>query len=181
MEMLPVNAEAPVPAPGDIATAFRGAMRRLASTVSVVTALADGRPLGMTMTAVTSLAMDPPSLLICVNSQTRLHAALSREGEHFCVNLLRHGQEEMASAFGGGLPPEHRFGIGDWAHDENGVPYLRDAQSNLFCTMSKAISHGSHTVFIGTVRQVRLEGEVGPLLYGDGRYLPFASGAKSPN
>ncbi|WP_242127384.1 flavin reductase family protein [Sphingobium sp. Sx8-8] len=165
----------------DVAQAFRGAMRRLAATVTIVTARQGDEWFGMTMTAVTSLSMDPPTLLICVNRKTRLHAVLAAvEGASFCVNLLRPGHEEAASAFGGSVEPTARFGIGEWAC-EDGAPYLVDAQSNLFCDVTTAIAYGSHTIFIGAVRQVRLEGDVAPLIYGDGRYLPFSSDVELPH
>ena len=57
----------------NLTTAFRDAMRRMASTVTIITATDFGRHHGMTVTAVTSVSMDPPSLLVCLNNRTRLH------------------------------------------------------------------------------------------------------------
>ena len=62
--------------PPPIATSFRAAMRRIASTVTIVTASDGERRHGMTMTAVSSLSMDPPSMIVCVNQNTFLHDIL---------------------------------------------------------------------------------------------------------
>jgi flavin reductase (DIM6/NTAB) family NADH-FMN oxidoreductase RutF len=161
---------------GELTGAFRGAMRRLACSVSIVTALRKESWYGMTMTAVTSVSMDPPALLICVNQSTRLHGVLACAAGRFCVNLLRSGHEEVASAFGGRVGPSERFRIGDWRCNDD-APYLADAQSNVFCRVSAAIPYGSHTIFIGAVHHVCIEGVVSPLMYADGRYVPFASAA----
>lgn len=66
---------------------FRLAMRRLATTVSIVTTSSEGRPFGMTATAVTSLSTEPPSLLFCVNRNTSIFPRLG-PGVGACVNLL---------------------------------------------------------------------------------------------
>ena len=156
----------------DIAPAFRQAMRRLTSTVCVVTARGDGgRPVGMTMTAVTSVSMEPPALLICANRLSRLHAALAPEAA-FCVNMLRVGHDDVAAAFGGRASHTERFGLGRWITDTAAAPYLEDALANLFCSVAAGLDHGSHTVFVGAVGEVRAGTDGAPLIYGDGRYGP---------
>lgn len=64
--------------PQQVDTAFRAAMRRFASTVTIITAADHERRHGMTATAVTSLSMSPPSLLICLNQKTLLHDIMFR-------------------------------------------------------------------------------------------------------
>jgi flavin reductase (DIM6/NTAB) family NADH-FMN oxidoreductase RutF len=51
----------------DLSEAFRQAMRRVASTVNVISICVNGEPLGITATAFSVISMDPPSLLICIN------------------------------------------------------------------------------------------------------------------
>ena len=71
--------------PESPAQAFKEAMRRLAATVTIVTAAKGDESYGMTMTAVTSLSMDPPSLVICVNRNASLHPVLAgRQEAPFC-------------------------------------------------------------------------------------------------
>ena len=86
---------------GQITADFKKAMRRLAATVTIIsTSDANGNRYGMTATAVNSLAMDPPSLLICVNHSASIHAPLVGRGR-FCVNVLTTGHEDLVSAFSG--------------------------------------------------------------------------------
>jgi flavin reductase len=154
----------------EIAPAFRHAMRRLTSTVCIVSARKADVPYGMTMTAVTSVSMEPPSLLICAKRTSSLHSALGM-GAEFCVNVLRVGHDEVAAAFGGRASHAERFGIGRWVGEE-GPPYLEDALSSLFCTVDASLEHGSHTLFIGAVRRIIDGGQGAPLIYSDGRYGP---------
>jgi len=156
----------------EVSTAFRGAMRRLAAAVSIVTIRSKRSWHGITVTAVTSVSLEPPTLLICINRATRIHPALACAEARFCVNVLHSGQEDIATAFGGRVGADDRFRIGDWRCDD-GAPYLADAQANVSCQVTAAFPHGSHTIFIGAVQQVRVAGVVSPLMYADGRYIPF--------
>lgn len=155
-----------------LAPAFRKAMRRLTATVCVVTAAHGDEPVGMTMTAVTSVSMEPPALLICAARRSRLHTALT-PASGFCVNVLRVGHDAVAAAFGSGRTSHsERFGQGAWRTCEGVAPYLEDALATLFCTVAGQIDWGSHTVFLGEVQEVRVGADGPPLIYGDGRYGP---------
>jgi flavin reductase len=149
--------------------AFRGAMRRFASTVSIITVESGTERHGTTATAVSSLSFDPPSLLVCINQDSRLHEYLTREAR-FCINVLHKDNVPAARAFSMPLSSAERFTHGDWRSGEFGAPYLADAQANLFCAKENEIRYGSHTIFIGRVLHVRLRGDVAPLLYRDGAY-----------
>lgn len=163
-----------------ISTAFRQAMRRLATTVTIITATDhQGGPVGMTATAVTSVTNDPPALLICVNRSASIHPSLG-PAARFCVNLLRQGQEQLSHTFGGALPPEQRFRLGRWDTDTAGTHFLVDAQANLFCTVDAAMDYGTHSIFVGRIARVLLNGDVAPLIYGDGRFLDLPRPQTSP-
>lgn len=150
---------------------FRAAMRRLASTVTVLTCRnPEGRRFGMTATAVTSVSADPPSVLICVNRSAAMHAHLERE-RLFCINLLRADQQAISEAFSGLAEGESRFQHGNWASDADGVPYLANAQANIFCSVEEAYPHGTHGIFIGRVRRAKSDAGVNPLIYQDGAYM----------
>ena len=101
---------------------FKRAMRRLASTVTIIsTADVNGNRYGMAATAVTSVSTDPPSLLVCVNRDASIHAPLAGRGA-FCVNVLTTGHEDLVSAFGGRLKGNERFSVGDWCDDNRDIP-----------------------------------------------------------
>jgi flavin reductase (DIM6/NTAB) family NADH-FMN oxidoreductase RutF len=148
---------------------FKRAMRRLAATVTIITtADVNGNRYGMTATAVNSLAMDPPSLLICVNHSASIHAPLLGRGR-FCVNVLTTEHEELVAAFSGKLKGDARFQSGDWRAEEGGLPYLADAQCNLFCEIDSVVPYATHSIVIGRVVAVRVEEGIRPLIFADGK------------
>ena len=154
---------------GTVTAEFKRAMRRLASTVTVIsTADANGNRYGMAATAVNSVSMDPPSLLVCVNHGASIHAPLTGRGA-FCVNVLTTDHEDLVSAFSGRLTGAERFTVGGWSDDDRGIPYLRDAQCNLVCDVDTVVPFGTHSVIIGRVSAVRVAEGVAPLIYADGR------------
>ena len=162
----------------DVVAAFKQAMRGIASTVTVITAGDGSRHHGMTATAVTSLSMEPPALVICLNRATLLHDIM-RTSRRFCVNVLTEEQADISAAFSGALPPAERFAQGTWAYSEQGLGYLIDAQASIFCEKAAALPYGTHTIFIGEVREVVLGDRQAPLIYKNAAYctsLPRAAG-----
>jgi flavin reductase len=128
---------------------FRGAMRALASAVTVVSSVIDEQWFGMTATAVTSLSMHPASLLVCVNRAASLHSVLLQTRQ-FCVNILHGNQEHIAKVFGS-RPVERRFAHGGWRAETDQIPYLEDAQANILCDLDGERAYGSHTIIIGSL------------------------------
>jgi flavin reductase (DIM6/NTAB) family NADH-FMN oxidoreductase RutF len=156
----------------DVIAQFKQAMRRLAATVTVVTTGQGETKVGMTASAVTSLSMAPPSLLICVNKSAGFHQAIATT-DYFCVNILRHGQDDISNAFAGKLTAEERFAMGSWGHERN-VPYLKDAQAVIFCKRSNLFEHGTHSIIVGDATELLLGDPIAPLVYADGRYSTIA-------
>jgi flavin reductase (DIM6/NTAB) family NADH-FMN oxidoreductase RutF len=154
--------------PAQITAEFKRAMRRVASTVTIIsTADADGIRHGMTATAVSSIAADPPSLLICVNHSASIHAPLTQRGR-FCLNVLTTQHEELVAAFSGKLKGDARFEVGEWRNEACGTPYLHEAQCNLFCDVDTVVPYGTHSIVIGRVSAVVVGEGVCPLVYADG-------------
>lgn len=161
----------PVPQPVDVTAGLKGAMRRLPSGVAIVTALGPGKaPVGMAATSITSLTMDPPAVLVCVNQSASIHAHLS-PGCPISINLLSRHQREVSAAFGGAVAREARFGVGSWTADTHGLPILDEAQANLSCTVESMAPYGTHSIVIARVEAVRLSDAVDPLIFQDGAYL----------
>lgn len=156
--------------PADLPDTFKAAMRRLAASVSIVVAKGDEGPVGMAATSITSLTVDPPAVLVCVNRMTSLHALLVPTAP-LSVNLLGRQHREVSMAFGGGTPREERFKVGDWQEGANGLPALADAQANLECVIDAMLAYGTHSIVIARVIRARVSGTVAPLIYQDGAYL----------
>jgi flavin reductase (DIM6/NTAB) family NADH-FMN oxidoreductase RutF len=152
------------PASDELREAFRLALRRFPAAVSVITSADRDRRHGMTATAVTSLSLDPPSLIVCINQATLLHDIMLL-ARRFCVNVLRREQAALSSAFSGAVP-----GLGNWMTSAEGVTYLADAQINIFCRKAAAVPYGTHTIFIGEAETVKVRDPIEPLIYQDATY-----------
>ena len=162
-----------IEAASDVETAFRASMRRLVGGVALLTTADGERRYGMTMTAVMSLSMKPPALVIAVNTSASIAKPLLDRGR-FCVNLLGVEHNETCRAFSL-LPSEDRFSVGDWK-DHEGMPYLAGAQAVICCTVGPVTTFGTHALIIGAVNDVLLSHKVEPLVYLDGQFIAAALG-----
>ncbi len=131
------------------ASAFRAVMRHYPTGVTVVTSLREGEPRGMTLNAFSSVAVDPPLLLICVNREARsyLYIATSRI---FCVNLLSAGQRELAERFSGKIRERQFEGV-PFDVDVTGAPVLAETIGHFDCEVAEEHHAGSHSIIIGRV------------------------------
>lgn len=152
----------------DLSHDFKQAMRRVASTVNVITVCVGGEPMGITATAMSSLSLDPPSLLICINRTASLHSPLE-DVSHFCVNVLHRSQEEIARMFADKSRRELRFATG-WQVDCDRPPRLAEAQAAILCRRIRHFPYGTHSIFVGEVEEVAVREDVDPLVYVDGKY-----------
>ncbi|HEX5182480.1 MAG TPA: flavin reductase family protein [Allosphingosinicella sp.] len=152
----------------DLTQDFRRAMRRVASTVNVITICVGGVPMGITATAMSSISLDPPSLLVCINRTSSMHGSME-DVSHFRVNVLHCDQEEMARMFADRRHQALRFSEG-WTVDCERPPRLVDAQASLLCRRIDHHRFGTHSIFIGQVEEVILREEVAPLVYLNGSY-----------
>jgi flavin reductase (DIM6/NTAB) family NADH-FMN oxidoreductase RutF len=149
------------------------ALRRLASSVSVVTCRHDGRSYAMTATSVSALSMEPPSMLVCVNQSALFHRALDRAPE-FAINILSRAHADISRLCSGAAAPENRFNIGDW-NTQASAPVLNDAQAAIICRKDKQLEYGTHSVFMGRIISISINGAVDPLIYVDGQYTGRAA------
>lgn len=151
---------------------FRSLMSRHPAGVAIVTTTApEGEPWGMTCSSVASVALRPPTLLVCLRAESPTLAALLRVSA-FAVNLLHDRAEPVANLFASGSPD--RFEKVEWAvAPESGLPHLtEDAHTVADCRVSATLPVGDHVVVFGEVLRVeaRTDGPVSPLLYGMRQY-----------
>jgi flavin reductase (DIM6/NTAB) family NADH-FMN oxidoreductase RutF len=147
---------------------FRGAMGSFASGVTVVTTKGDDDVLrGMTVSAFSSLSLDPPLCLICIDRVASLHDHL-REGSHFAVNVLAEGQEAVSRRFASTEWRDRFQGIST-REGVTGIPLITGAVATIECRVVSAYPGGDHTIFVGEVVSA-VASEGGPLLYYRGRY-----------
>lgn len=151
---------------------FRSAMRHLTGGVSVITA-GRGRDItGMTVTSVTSLSVDPPTLLVSINRDASSFPLIRRHGA-FGVNILNADQLDIAERFAGkgGLKGADRFAGAQWITSVSGVPLLSDALSVFDCEVEEIIERHSHGIVIGRVRDIRNSTRSAALAYWHGQYV----------
>ncbi|MGW1893538.1 flavin reductase family protein [Streptomyces sp. NPDC002004] len=161
---------------------FRSLMTRHPAGVAIVTAAAaDGDPWGMTCSSVCSVALQPPTLLVCLRAESPTLAALLRTSV-FAVNLLHDRAEPAADLFASGTPD--RFEKVAWVREpETGVPHLiEDAHTIADCRVSETLSVGDHVVVFGEVFQVETSTNQAssPLLYGMRRYWSLKDSCSGP-
>ena len=148
---------------------FLIAMRFLASSVSVISAKdSAGNLYAMTASSVTSLTMDPPSILVCVNNGASIHDTLVQE-KVFCINILKKSQQEISNLCSSKKLESQRFKNDFW--DVSKTPFLKNSQSNIFCIVDETISYHSHKIVIASVLKANSAKEFNTLMYADGGYL----------
>ena len=142
---------------------FKDLMANVAATVTVVTAQADEGPVGLTVSAFTSVSADPPIVLICIDKVAgSLVAMLAAEG--FTVNFMPEGTEDTAMVFA--MRGADKFGSVEWSDPETPVagPLLEEAFQAFECETVERTEMGDHWVIYGRV--VAERGDTGvPLIY----------------
>jgi 4-nitrophenol 2-monooxygenase / 4-nitrocatechol 4-monooxygenase, reductase component len=156
---------------------FRSVMSRFASGVTIITTRHEGIDYGLTVNAVSSLSLDPPMPLICVNQASNTQKAIA-QSQVFAVNILRENQSEMARHFASSRPD--KFGGLSMTYGELGLPLLSDALAILECRVTEEVKGGTHSVFLAEVKTAQAA-EGLPLTYFRGQMGRFAlmSGAAS--
>lgn len=153
----------------EIKDGFRHAMRRLATTIALITSGSGDHWTGMAATAVMSVTTEPPTLLIAVNRTASIHPVLSN-AERFCVNLLAERHKDLVSIFSGRKKGLERFESGAWIAGADGIPVLSDALASLVCRITQTLDVTTHTLFIGEVENVVNHAQISPLIWVDGTF-----------
>ena len=151
---------------------FRGAMRHLTGGVSIITAGRGKDITGMTVTSVTSLSVDPPTLFVSINRDASSFPLIRRYGA-FGVNILAADQLDVAERFAGkgGLKGADRFAGAQWVTAVSGVPLLVGALSAVDCEVEEIVERHSHGIVIGRVRNIKNSTRTAALAYWHGQYV----------
>ena len=161
------------PTTGDFA-AFRQAMREFGAGVAIVACGAEETRAGCTVTALTSLSLTPPTLLICLSRDALTLKRLRQTGA-FSINLLADRHRALADRFADrAVRGAARFAIGNWAPLVTGAPLLADALAAIDCRVEEILERHTHAIIIGAVAGV-LRGEPGgALVHWRSRYETLA-------
>lgn len=143
---------------------FKKAMQLWASGVTVVTTHSEKFGIqGMTVTAFSSVSINPPQILVCINESADTGSGI-QESRCFAVNVLSSTQQEVSNQFAGGSSQKQRFENTLWSTGITGAPLLDNSIMSLDCKVIEEIHAGTHWIIIGEVQDcVCRSGE--PLLY----------------
>jgi flavin reductase len=154
---------------------YRDGMARFAAAVNIVTTGGPAGNAGFTASAVCSVTDDPPTIVVCLNRASQLHAIFEKNAV-FCVNTLASDQRELAEIFAkrAGMPMTERFRLPQWETSKAGAPALQDALARFDCRLSHAQHVGTHWVMFGEVQEVKLSERAVALLYVNRSYRELA-------
>ncbi len=136
----------------------------------MITTLSPGarEPQGVTVSAFSSLSLDPPLVLFCLAERTACLDAFRTFG-HFAVNVLSEHQRDLSIRFASRAEDKWR-GV-EWSAGESGVPMLANCLASLECSLVQVSEGGDHLIFVGRVERVKHHEGGSPLIYFRGSYL----------
>lgn len=150
---------------------FRHIISHLGSGVSIITVSQDEQDYGITASAVCSVSLDPPMLLVCVNQNTGTQKALM-QAKSFNVHILGKHQADLALQFS--KAHTDKFHNLEYTYSELGNPLIPNVVAQIECQLFKEISAGTHSIFVGEIRQARVN-DLEPLMYVKGQFGEFNS------
>jgi flavin reductase (DIM6/NTAB) family NADH-FMN oxidoreductase RutF len=149
---------------------LRNALGCFATGITVITALDESKaPVGLTANSFTSLSLDPPLVLFCVDRTIKSFQAI-HANRHFAVNILREDQENISRQFAkSGADKWSGIKFETW---DTGCPILGGCIANLECDVEQVFEGGDHIIVVGKVRRMVFDqdAECRPLLYFKGKY-----------
>lgn len=154
---------------------FRRTIGHFATGVTVITTRAGDRAFGMTASAVSSLSLDPPMLVVCVNRKAPTHEAITSSYQ-FVVNVLALSQEALARQFA--TPSDDKFAGVQLCEGRHGMPVLAGCVANFECAVESVATGGTHTIFVARVLSALADEGRDPLLYYCGQFGRLLQAAK---
>lgn len=150
-------------------TQFKHVIGHFTTGVSVITVRNNGIDFGITASAVSSVSVEPPMLLVCVNKSTGTCHAIAG-AKSFTVNIMKETQTELALRFA--RANTDKFSEVDFTYGHLGNPVLEDTLATLECRVVEEVNGGTHTVFLAEVQTAEAaDGE--PLVYYRGKFGQF--------
>ncbi|OCS90630.1 flavin reductase family protein [Caryophanon latum] len=143
---------------------FRDAMGKFATGVTVITTKLHDETHGMTANAFMSVSLNPKLIVISIDERASMLAKIQQSGT-FAVNILAEDQQYLSQHFAG----KREEGIDVPFTTLEGYPVLKDVVAQIVCDVKASYVEGDHTLFIGHVQAIHVEGRP-PLLFYSGKY-----------
>ena len=149
---------------------LRRSMRAWTSGVAIVTASHAGEQHGMTVSSFTSIALEPPLIIVSLQTVSRTHELVAQSNA-FGVTILAEDQQEISDRFAGRmLDTEDRLAGLETETLVTGAPFIKGGLAYLDCRVSQTIEVGTNTLYLAEVVSARGDGEGRPLVYHDREY-----------
>lgn len=145
------------------AEAFKQALARWASGVTIVTARCGDEVHGMTVSAFASVSLEPPLVLVCAEKTSNTNALIQRSGV-FTVNVLARGQEALSNKFASKKQERERFVGLECKDGATGCPRIPGAAVAIDCKVTQTVDAGDHLVYIARVEAADVT-DSPPLVY----------------
>jgi flavin reductase (DIM6/NTAB) family NADH-FMN oxidoreductase RutF len=159
---LPADADSAIDA-----SLYRRTCSLFATGITVVTTVdAHGHPHGMTVNSFSSVSLDPPLVLVCIDLKNAILGHFLTSA-WFAVNILGEHQEDVSRRFS--TAAQNRFHGMDWRRGDSGVPLLAGVLAEMECSVTKTFEAGDHAVLIGEVRRASYR-DGKPLVYFNSSY-----------
>ncbi|MFN0090224.1 MAG: flavin reductase family protein [Acidimicrobiales bacterium] len=157
--------------PADDGAHFRKVLGHFPTGVTVVTAVSDGKPVGLAIGSFFSVSLDPPLVAFCPANTSSSWPAIEKAGA-FCVNVMGKDQLDVCKVFASKEPD--KFANIQWTPGATGSPVIRGSLAWMDCTIKSVYAEGDHFIVVGLVQELDVEGDSeGPLLFYQGRYGNF--------
>jgi flavin reductase (DIM6/NTAB) family NADH-FMN oxidoreductase RutF len=150
---------------------FRRVLGHFPTGVTVVTAMTDAGPVGMTIGSFFSVSLDPPLVAFCAAHSSSTYPNLKPVGS-FCVNILAEDQEDICRRVAS-KEPDKWEGLG-WKEAGTGSPVLDGVLAWIDCDLDVIHEAGDHDIVVGRVRELDVAREGGPLVFFRGGYGSFS-------
>ena len=145
--------------------AFRSGMRQLASGVSIITSGTGATPVGLVATAVCSVSIEPPTLLVSISRTASAYPTIDASAR-LCVNVLGASHDDLLARFTSPERRAERFTGSAWCLRPDAPPVLDDALAAFDCRVVERFTYATHVIFFARPEQV-LVGEGTPLVHFD--------------
>lgn len=153
---------------------FRQALGNWGTGVTIVsTSGKDGQPYGLTVSSFTSVSLDPPLILVCLDNRISGLQAFKDSGK-FGVSVLAEDQGDLSTLFAkkDTVRPAELYFTG-----KTGVPLIQNSLVGIECKNHAMYPGGDHQILVGEVEAVEFgitKDAKGPLLYCRGKYGKLA-------
>ncbi|WP_221563117.1 flavin reductase family protein [Alkalihalobacillus sp. TS-13] len=145
---------------------FRETLGQFATGVTVITSKTEDKLIGLTANAFSSLSLDPPLILICIDKTASSMRAF-KHNRPFVVNILQQNQENDCWRFA--KKSEDKFKDCSYDLTEDGVPILKNNLATLQCHVNSILEGGDHYIVTGLVKDTVIDEQAEPLLFFRGK------------